>query len=301
MAIILNGYPLDTSARFPDGTFAFRIPPLHSDHPSPVIKWKYEGEQEAMALYYLVHHLRRHQQDRPIHLILPYIPNARMDRTRNEDEVFTLKYFANFINSLRFNEVIVYDPHSSVAVSLLDRVLVCSAKPFIESAIDDIRSQVGEEPLLFYPDEGAVKRYADVLGRPYNFGVKFRDWRSGMLQKLQIMSSVCYSGKTILIVDDICCRGGTFLHAAKELKEAGAARVFVYCTHCESAIFDGELLKTDYVDGVYTTSSVFQGSHPKIRVFLTTDPGHLSAGHSVPHPKNDEKKRPMCRQAETHP
>lgn len=62
----------------------------------------------------------------------------------------------------------------------------------------------------------------------------------------------------ILIVDDICSKGGTFYHSAKALKAAGAKSVSLYVTHCESSITVGDLAASDgLVDHVYTTKSIF--------------------------------------------
>ena len=62
------------------------------------IKWFYENDQEMITLMYIVSHLRdRGAKD--IDLFMPYLPNARMDRVKAATDVFTLKYFCNFINS----------------------------------------------------------------------------------------------------------------------------------------------------------------------------------------------------------
>lgn len=45
-----------------------------------------------------------------------------MDRVKNPDEVFTLKYFCEFINDLKFDVVYVNDPHSDVSMALLNNV-----------------------------------------------------------------------------------------------------------------------------------------------------------------------------------
>ena len=66
------------------------------------------------------------------------------------------------------------------------------------------------------------------------------------------------AGKKVLIVDDICSRGGTFYHSAKALKAAGAKSVSLYVTHCEETITLGEMAASDgLVDHVYTTRSIF--------------------------------------------
>ena len=67
--------------------------------------------------------------------------------------------------------------------------------------------------------------------------------------------------KNVLIVDDICSKGGTFYHSAKALKAAGAKSVSLYITHCEHSIVFGDLATSDgLVDHVYTTKSIFPES-----------------------------------------
>jgi ribose-phosphate pyrophosphokinase len=61
----------------------------------------------------------------------------------------------------------------------------------------------------------------------------------------------------VLIVDDICSRGGTFVHTAKALKDAGAANVYLYITHCERTIFNGEIFSSGLIEKVFTTNSIF--------------------------------------------
>ena len=80
----------------------------------PAITWKYDNDGECMIVWYLVNHIRSIMgPDTHVQLMMPYIPNARMDRVKNGDEVFTLKWFADFINSLHFCHVAVFDPHSN--------------------------------------------------------------------------------------------------------------------------------------------------------------------------------------------
>lgn len=264
MLVIGENHKIDLDKRFPDGTFAFHVPTSCLASSNVSISWHYEGEHEMPALFYLTNHLRQSLGVKSISLILPYCPNSRMDRTHHEDEVFTLKYFAQFINSLNFDSVSVLDPHSSITTALIDRCKVISPEKYIQAAIKSI-----DDPdlLLFYPDEGAMKRYSGMIQKPYGFGVKCRQWETGQIVGLHVLSDTKIEGKNVLIVDDICCRGGTFLYSAKGLRNLGAKTVFVFCSHCEHAIFDGELLTTDVVDHVYTTNSLFGDKHPKITVF----------------------------------
>lgn len=255
---------VDLEKRFPDGTFAFHVPQSFPISSGALITWYYEGEHELAALLYITNHLRQKVGVKDIFLSLPYVPNSRMDRTCHDDEVFTLKIFADFINFLNFDSVSVLDPHSNVTPALLNRCKVWTPERYIQNAIEDIGDP---DLLLFYPDEGAAKRYSGMIAMPYGFGIKRRRWETGQITGLDVFTPVDPHSRSFLIVDDICCRGDTFLHSAKGLKEQGAKKVFVFCSHCEPTIFKSELLTTDFVDHVYTTDSIFRGSHEKITVF----------------------------------
>ena len=113
--ILVNGTPLNFT-QFPDGTTSFRFDPNSENwyDTSTAIYWGYDGDNECILLWYLVNHVRSViGQDTYIHLVMPYIPNARMDRVKAADEVFTLKWFAAFINALRLDEVTVLDRNST--------------------------------------------------------------------------------------------------------------------------------------------------------------------------------------------
>ncbi len=262
--IKINGKPVELG-KFPDGTFLIKEQPSDT---KAIISWKFECNEELVALIYIVHHLRSHGV-RTIHLFMPYIPNARQDRVKTEQDVFTLKYFAWVINSLNFDKVIVLDPHSSVSEALIDRIEIMSPADIIKGVIARVHIRYGNcmEMLMFYPDEGAMKRYSGMISAPYAFGIKERKWSTGEIKGLSVFDGgQSIENRNVLIVDDICSRGGTFYHSAKKLKELGAAKICLYVTHCENTILDGELLSSGLIERVYTTDSLFSKDHEKIEV-----------------------------------
>lgn len=242
---------------FPDGTQNIKI--SQDFHTSFIdVFWKYEDDAEMVTLMYIKRHLER--DHKPINLIMPYIPNARMDRVKNYNEVFSLKYFTEFINSLNFNTVKVLDPHSTVSEALINNIISVSPDKLIQSVIS-----LTKVDSVFFPDEGAMKRYSEMAELPYTFGVKQRQWETGDILGLDIIGDVeLIKDKNILIVDDICSRGGTFYFAAKKLKELGAKDIHLYVTHCENTIHDGELLKDDLIKRIWTTNSLKRTPHAKI-------------------------------------
>ena len=91
------------------------------------------------------------------------------------------------------------DAHSNVSLALLNRVIEIKPWNYIEKAIHQI--PVDREPMLFYPDEGAMKRYSDGLNLPFAFGVKRRDWETGAIEGLDLMGKVdMIAGRDVLII-----------------------------------------------------------------------------------------------------
>lgn len=260
--ITLNGKKVEIDS-FPDGTLLLKEKDA-AQYNHATIRWTYENDREFLALIYLTKHLRANHVEY-IHLSMPYIPNARMDRVKNEEDVFTLKYFAEILNSLNFNSVSVLDPHSSVSEALINNLDVYTPFRYINKALDSIESLTC--PVLFYPDEGSMKRYSGMYCMPYAYGIKNREWQTGKIIGLDVITNgIDIAGKDILIIDDICSYGGTFLHSARKLKELGANDICLYVSHCENSILNGELIKSGLIKKIYTTDSIFTKEHELIEV-----------------------------------
>ena len=125
---------------------------------------------------------------------------------------------------------------------------------------------IGDNLLLCYPDEGAAKRYSELLDVEYIFCIKHRDWRTGKIERLELTTPEKVAGRNVLIVDDICSRGGTFTHTARALKNAGAEDIYLYVSHCENTIFDGLVLTDGLICHVFTTDSIYRGEHENITI-----------------------------------
>lgn len=245
---------------FPDGTLLLK----GIENTSDTIYWYFETNEELVVLYMLTKHLRS-QHSRPIHLVMKYVPNARQDRTHHEDEVFTLKYFAEMINSLGFESVSVLDVHSNVALALIDRIKVLPVLPYIQEAL----RLSGLDPttdIVFYPDEGSQKRYSSLLGFPHACGYKQRRWEDGQILGLEVIGELPKAPFNVLMIDDISSFGGTFYHAAKKLKALGAQHIDLYITHCENSILEGELIGSGLIRRIYTTDSLLTQRHPLITI-----------------------------------
>ena len=259
--IRINGKQIEPGY-FPDGTllikhFTKKNEKIHID-------WQYENNEEILVVTFLTRHL----QDKGIHdieLWMPYVPNARQDRTKRPEDVFTLKYFCEMINALNFSKVHVLDPHSDVTSALLHRVEQMSVKPYVEEAVKQ-SGIVASKDIIFYPDSGSQKRYSEQFQFPNAFGIKQRDWETGEIKGLEVSGYLPKEPFNVLIIDDISSFGGTFYFSALKLKALGADQIDLYITHCENSILEGKLMEGDLIRHIYTTSSLLTNTHEKITV-----------------------------------
>ena len=291
--IKVNNQPIDIQ-HFPDGTPKISIDPriLHGikDHNPPTIHitWKYESDAELTYLFYITEHIKTKLTNPVLHLTLAYVPNARFDRVKTDDEVFTLKHFATLLNHMGFATVRTLDVHSNVAKALINHIDDRDITAYIRVVLRLISSQRTndafnmkyglnlcptntENIVFFFPDEGAMKRYASLSNEfdiPYVFGMKNRDWKSGQILGLDICnpSNLDLKDKTVLIIDDICSKGGTFYHSAKKLQEYEPKEIYLYVSHCEDTILDGELIESGLVKEIFTTPSLLTIKHPRITI-----------------------------------
>ena len=253
------------TSHFPDGTLLLKTENINFKEPI-VIEWFYESDEELFTIICLAKKARNKKE-----LYMPYCPHARQDRVQCSDDVFTLKYFADVINSLGFDSVYVLDPHSSVSEALIDNILIEDPRKYISNVIaghflNDIDS---DNFVLCFPDAGSMKRYAGMFPNKYIYGNKMRTWETGEIIGTEIVNpfNVDLNGKTILIIDDICSKGTTFVKTAEALKTYNVGEVYLWVTHCENTILNGQVLTSGLINRVFTTNSIFTKIHEKITVF----------------------------------
>ena len=245
---------------FPDKTLLMKVAPVEDT----TFTWRFENNEEFLALQMLVMHFRTHGI-KNLKLHMPYIPNARQDRLKKETDIFTLKYFATLLNNLEFSEVVVLDAHSNVSLELINNIKEMPVKPYIEKVMEELQLNPNRD-YIFYPDKGARLRYSDMLDFPNLYGEKVRDFETGQIKGLDIIGETPIKGFRAFIIDDISSYGGTFYHCAKKLKEIGASEIYLYVSHAENSILDGELMKSNLITKIYTTESIFTKQHEIINI-----------------------------------
>lgn len=206
-----------------------------------------------------------------IDLRIPYILGGRQDRVSNEGEAFSLKLYADIINSLRVDKLEIVDPHSDVTPAILDNCEIYPIEDIIKQVIEDCRPDI-----IIIPDAGAAKRveklfslintkryvttFEDVnYNPPMVQCLKKRDTKTGKLTGFRVFSTFEeMKNKRCLVVDDLCDGGGTFLGLADTLNAMGISELYLYVTHgifsqgydklalCYSKIYTTDSFQSDY-------------------------------------------------------
>ncbi len=211
-----------------------------------------------IQLFMAVDALKRRFGARTIfELVCPYFPYARQDRVCVEGEAHGAAVMASMINSFNFDKVTIWDAHSDVSPALINNVVNLAQGPIIEKHSELAQALRNKTLTLIAPDAGASKKTQNVA-KYFGGGIeviqaeKVRDVKTGEITHTDIYGSV--TGKDLLIVDDICDGGRTFIELAKVLKQKECSSISLFITH---GIFSKGLdVFNDLIDNIYTTNSV---------------------------------------------
>lgn len=223
--LLLNATPIAVTM-FPDHTSqVWKIPPIMLTKES-FVEWRFEDEGEFMHLVQLVTLLRAtHGDAARIRLYMPYLPYARQDKTISNTTTFALWPFLVLLDQLKFEHISVFDPHSPLIQQIADKksanyntpIIVLSALTAITAAIDEVKPHI-----ILFPDSGAAGRYGPLLsGLAKDRGInlysarKVRQPETGAIIGTYVPTMP--AGSTVLMVDDICDGGMTFIKIAEQI------------------------------------------------------------------------------------
>lgn len=194
-------------------------------------------------------------------LHVTYFIGARSDRKFEEGSINYVKNIISpIINSQNYGDVIVTHPHSDVLEACLNNFRKVDNKSIVKSALEDIDNKDGAQSRTCFvsPDAGAMKTVF-TLAQEFKVkelivGTKVRNLKTGEILKTEI-SDVNFQGiENMVIIDDLCDGGKTFIELAKAIKVKGySGKIFLIVTHGIFSKGFSEL--NEYFDKIYTTNS----------------------------------------------
>lgn len=199
-------------------------------------------------------------------LILPCVPGARQDRLNpTGDVLFTLKSVAALLNARHFPRVTILDPHSLVTPALIAHCQVI--------ATPELVTHSQKWAAVIAPDGGAVARASAIAQRegiPLLHGWKKRNVKDGTLSGfgMQPIPDDLPEGP-LLVVDDLCDGGGTFIGLAQEsYLERQHRPLHLYVTH--GLFTSGTKKLFAYFNEIFCTDSVI-ADRPGVHVSFICD------------------------------
>ena len=215
--------------KFPAGEVGVKIEDDIKNDDFFIVKLIYESSDDLIFLGLLVDAIREIKKDAEIALICPYLPYARQDRACSEGESFSLRFIANYINSLNFSQVTTYDVHSKVSEELITNIFNVHQASLVFDLVKD-----KENYALVSPDKGASKKIfnlAQALGLEVFEASKVRSTIDGKIIATEIDGSNFYKYNELVVVDDICDGGMTFLELAKVIRKTFNGKLTLVVTH----------------------------------------------------------------------
>lgn len=254
--IKIGGYPIEMM-KFPDGALNVRIPEIKSGL-SAQFSAVILSSDDLIALLLSVDAFTRayrmpgHLADKKI-LTIPFFPYARQDRVCNAGESLSVSVIAGIINSLNFDEVVISDPHSDVVGALIKNAILIDRIEYLTEIL-----QKHQYDCLASPDAGAEKKVfasAKELNLPVIRFSKTRDVATGAITGFNLVDGL-HSKSRILVVDDICDGGRTFVELAKSLAFASPVTLDLFVTHGIFSNGFDELQK--YYQNIFFSNSLGQ-------------------------------------------
>jgi len=186
--------------------------------------------ENLMELLITIDALRRASAGR-INAVIPYYGYSRQDRKDKARCPITAKLVANLLTEAGADRVVCVDLHAEQIQGFFD--IPCDklkAMPVIANYIMTHDFDMSKL-IVVAPDVGSVKRsreLAERLGVPLAIIDKRRP-QANVSEVMSVIGDV--QDRDVVMMDDIIDTAGTIVGAAEALKELGANRIFISCSH----------------------------------------------------------------------
>ena len=186
--------------------------------------------ENLMELLITIDALRRASAGR-INAVVPYYGYSRQDRKDKARCPITAKLVANLLTEAGADRVVCVDLHAEQIQGFFDIPLdKLKAMPLIANYYMTHDFDM-DNLIVVAPDVGSVKRsreLAERIGAPMAIIDKRRP-QANVSEVMSVIGDV--EGKDVLMMDDIIDTAGTIVGASEALKELGAKRIYISCTH----------------------------------------------------------------------
>ncbi len=209
---------------------------------------------------------------RRINVIMPMLYEGRQHK-RSSRESLDCALALQEISKMGVSNFITFDAHDARvqnAIPLSGFEDVHCTYQMLKALCRNVPDVILDDDHLtvISPDEGGISRcifYSSILGINLGSFYKRRDYtrvvngRNPILEHKYLGGNI--DGKDVIVVDDMISSGESMLDVAKQLKEKGAKRVFVFATFglfCNGIEEFDASYKSGQSDKVFTTNLIYR-------------------------------------------
>jgi ribose-phosphate pyrophosphokinase len=217
-----------TIRRFADGEIFVKIDENVRGRDVYIIQSTNPPAENMMELLLLMDAARRASAAR-ITAVIPYVGNARQDRTDQPRVAISAKLMANMVSMAGADRVLAMDFHQHQLQGFFDLpVDHLYAAPVL---VNHYRQKQLRDLVIVAPDVGSAKM-ARGFAKRLNASLAIIDKRrpsANVAEVLNVVGEV--SGRDCIIPDDMIDTAGTMAEAVNALKRLGAEDVYCCATH----------------------------------------------------------------------
>jgi len=260
-----------STRKFPDGETYVRIDTDVKGRDVVIVQTMFPDQNDALMEFLLIADTLRDMEVNSITGVVPYLAYARQDRKFQPGESLSMKTIAGLMNAVGVNKLITVDTHyqhakpgqfnlfglTCVNVSA-GRIMLEHIKEGVDPDLMTIGPDLGSSELIKYATGEEMfltkEKKCPICGLP---ATKCKcKIKKKKYEITEMESKYNFSGKNVVILDDIIASGGTMIKAVKKVKSEGARKVIAAATH---GLFmkDSLIQLKELTDYLVVTDSIF--------------------------------------------
>jgi len=257
--------------RFPDGETYVRIETNVKGRDAVIVQTMFPDQNDALMEFLLIADTLKDMEVNSIIGVVPYLAYARQDRKFQPGESLSMKTVIELMKAVGVNKLITVDTHyqhmepGKFSLFGIPCINVSAGRILLKH----IREKIDHDLMTIGPDLGSSEMIKYATGEEMVLTKEKRCPICGLpatqckckIQKKKyeitdIESKYNFTGKNIVILDDIIASGGTMIKAVKKVKSEGAKKVVAAATH---GLFmkDSLIQLKELTDYLIVTDSIF--------------------------------------------
>jgi ribose-phosphate pyrophosphokinase len=235
-----------TTRIFPDGETYVRIDTDVKGREVVIVQTMFPDQNSSLMEFLLIADTAKDLGAKRIIGVVPYLAYARQDRRFQPGEALSIKTVVELMKSVGVEKLITVDTHYKhvkpgefnlfgipcVNVSA-GRILLDHVRKMIDHDLMTIGPDLGSSEMIKYATGEEMilrkEKKCPICGKPAA-ECKCRI-ENKKYEITEVETELDFSGKSVLILDDIIASGGTMIKAVKKVKSGGAKKVVAAATH----------------------------------------------------------------------